>query len=246
MHSVTGRPGIGPDHGALSGDHLERPQRAGILGNVGVDQIGKGHRHRGLHVGMRGIDEAGRLRIGVRQIDLDIAALLGDLCRDPDVAAAMAVIVEKRLAVKHAVLPGRDHRAGLLLGRIEDGLHRGLDHLARRIRANSRDSRRSPRCAAPTIAARSPRNSRGIADVQRQQVEQIVAQPAGFVEFDRRNAQAFLIDFGGRRDCRRHAWRRRCRSGARARWSRAAAARRRRPARTRSGRADGCRHDRDR
>ena len=62
------------------------------------------------------------------QIDLDIAARLGDLCGDPDVAAAMTVVVEERLAVEHAVLPGRNHRAGLLLGGIEDGLDRGLDN----------------------------------------------------------------------------------------------------------------------
>ena len=61
------------------------------------------------------------------KIDLDIAALLGDLRRDPDVAAAMAVVVQKRLAVKHAVLPGRDHGAGLLLGGIENCLDRGFD-----------------------------------------------------------------------------------------------------------------------
>ena len=55
---------IGPDNRALFGDHLQRAQRAGVLGDFGVDQIGKGHRHRGLHVGMRGIHEARRLRIG--------------------------------------------------------------------------------------------------------------------------------------------------------------------------------------
>ena len=37
----------------------------------------------------------------------------------------------------------------------------------------------------------------GITDVQRQQVEQIVAQAAGFVELDRRNAQPLLKDLGG-------------------------------------------------
>ena len=39
----------------------------------------------------------------------------------------------------------------------------------------------------------------GVADVQRQQVEQIVAQLAGLVELDRRDAQALLLDLGGRR-----------------------------------------------
>ncbi len=62
------------------------------------------------------------------EIDLDVAALFGDFCGDPDVAAAMAVIVEKGLAKEHAVLPGRDHRAGLLLRRIEDRLDGGFDN----------------------------------------------------------------------------------------------------------------------
>ena len=66
----------------------------------------------------------------LRQIDFDVAALFCHLGRDPDVAAAMAVIVEERFAVEHAVLPGRDHGAGLLLGRVQNRLHRGLDHLA--------------------------------------------------------------------------------------------------------------------
>ena len=37
----------------------------------------------------------------------------------------------------------------------------------------------------------------GVTDVQRQHVEQVLAQPAGFVEPDRRNPQAFLPDLGG-------------------------------------------------
>ena len=36
-----------------------------------------------------------------------------------------------------------------------------------------------------------------IAHVEREQVEQILARPAGLVESDRRNAQAFLPDLGG-------------------------------------------------
>src|SRR6202165_186969 len=36
-----------------------------------------------------------------------------------------------------------------------------------------------------------------IANIQCQQVEQIIAQPASFVELDRRNAQSLLPDFGG-------------------------------------------------
>src|SRR3954462_7761405 len=39
----------------------------------------------------------------------------------------------------------------------------------------------------------------GVADVERQQVEQIVTQLAGIVEFDRRDTQPLLPDLGGRR-----------------------------------------------
>ena len=223
---------IGPHHRALLGDHLQRPQRAGVLGDFGVDQIGKGHRHRRLHVGVRGVHKTGRLRIGVGQVDLDVAALLGDLGGDADIGAAMAVIVEKRLAMKDAVLPGRDHGPRLLLRRIEDRLDRRFDHRRAELRKQSRQ---------PPLAEMRRAQHRGevaaefagVANVQRQQIEQIVAQLSGLVELDRRDAQAFLIDLGGGRDYRRHGWRRRCRSDARERWSRAAAARQRRPARRR-------------
>ena len=36
-----------------------------------------------------------------------------------------------------------------------------------------------------------------VADVQRQQIEQVLARPAGLVEPDRRDAQPFLPDLGG-------------------------------------------------
>ena len=119
---------IGPDDGALFGDYPERPQRAGVLRDLGVDQIGERHHHGGLHIGMRGIHKARRLRIGVRQIDLDIAARLRDLRGDPDVVAAVTVIVEKSFAMKHAVLPGRDHRARLGFGGVQNRFDRGLNH----------------------------------------------------------------------------------------------------------------------
>ena len=54
---------IGMDDRALFGHDAQRAQRAGVLRNVGIDQIGKRHRHRGLGIGVRGIDEARRLRV---------------------------------------------------------------------------------------------------------------------------------------------------------------------------------------
>src|SRR4029077_10237749 len=100
----------------------------------------------------------------------------------------MAVLVEKRLAVKDAVLPGRDHRAGLLLGRIEDRFNGGCDDGRAELREQFRD--------APLAEMRSPEHRGEVAaklarvsDVQRQQIEQILARPSGLVEFDGRNAQ---------------------------------------------------------
>ena len=119
--------GIGPDDGALLRHHLQRPQRAGILRRVRIDQIGERHGDRRMHVGMRGVHEARHLRIALGEIDLDVAAALGDFGGDPDVVVAAAVVVEEGLAEERAVLPGRDHRARLRLGGIEHGFDRGFD-----------------------------------------------------------------------------------------------------------------------
>ena len=145
--------------------------------------------------------------------------------------AAMAVIVEKRLAVEDAVLPGRDDRARLLLRRVEDRLDRGFDdgraEFAEQFRhAPLAEMRRAQHRGE--IAAKFA----GVADVERQQVEQIVAQLAGLVELDRRDAQPLLPDLGGRGIIGAMGARRRYRSDARARWSRADACRRRIPARS--------------
>ena len=43
---------------------------------------------------MRGIHKAGRLRIGVGQINFDVTTLLGDFCSDANIGAAMTVLNE--------------------------------------------------------------------------------------------------------------------------------------------------------
>ena len=132
------------------------------------------------------------------QVDLDIAAALGNFCGDPDVAAAVTIVVQKRLAVENPVLPGRYHCAGLLLGGIENGFHRGLDDR----RTEFRKQPRQP--ALPQMRRTDHRRQiaakiAGVADIQSQQIEQVVAQLARFIEPDRRNAEALLPDFGGAR-----------------------------------------------
>ena len=75
------------------------------------------------------LDETRGLRIGVRQVDLDIAArLCGLFACDPDVIAAMTIVVQECLAVEHAVLPCRDHRPRLMLRNIQDGLYRRFNN----------------------------------------------------------------------------------------------------------------------
>ena len=130
------------------------------------------------------------------QIDLDVAAFLGHLGGNADIGAAMAVIVEKRLAVEDAVLPGRDHSPRLLLRRVEDRLHGGFHHRRAEL---GKQSRQPPLAEMRRAQHRGEVAAEfaGVADVQRQQIEQIVAQLAGFIELDRRDAQAFLIDLGG-------------------------------------------------
>ena len=129
------------------------------------------------------------------QIDLDVAALLGDLCGDPDVGAAMAVIVEKRFAMEDAVLPGRDHGAGLRFRRIEDRLDGGFD---------DRRAELPEQLCDPPLAEMRRAQHRGevaaklarVPHVQRQHVQHILARPAGFGQPDRRNPQPFLPDLG--------------------------------------------------
>ncbi len=113
----------------------------------------------------------------VGKIDLDVTAFLGDFRRDPNVRAAVAVIVEKRLAVEDAVFPGRNDRARLLLRCIEDRPDRGFDDgrakFAEQFRyaplAEMRRAQHRGKVAAEFA---------GVADVERQQIEQIVAQLA--------------------------------------------------------------------
>src|SRR5437868_6030270 len=144
---------------------------------------------------MRGIDKARRLRIGVRQVNLDIAPCFGDLCSDPDVIAAMAIVVEECFAVEHAVFPCGDHRSRLMLSSVEDGLYRRFDNRRTEFRKQPRQptlSEMSRSYHRRQIASELAR----IANIQGQQLEEIITQPPPFVELDRGNAQSLLPDFG--------------------------------------------------
>ena len=149
-----------------------------------------------MHVGMRGVHEARHLRIAPGEIDLDVAAALGDLRSDLDVVVAAAVIVEEGFAMERAVLPGRDHGTRLRLGGIEHRLDRGFDGRRAKLGkeflqatlAEMRGADHGREVAAEVV---------GIAHVERDHVEDVVAQPACLVELDRRDAQAFLPDLGG-------------------------------------------------
>ena len=137
------------------------------------------------------------LRIAFGEIDLDVAAALGDLRGDADVVVAAAVVVEKGLAMEDAVLPGRDHGARLLLPR-----HRA--RLRSRPRPPGAPNLRKQLLHSPLAEMRST-DHRGkiaakimrIAHIERDHVQHVVAQPAGLVQLDRRDPQAFLPDLGG-------------------------------------------------
>jgi hypothetical protein len=108
----------------------------------------------------------------------------------------MTVVIEECLAIEHAVFPGRNHRPRLLLGCIQNGLDRRLDHWRAEFGKQPRqpalaEMRSTNHCCE--IAAKLA----WVTNVQRQQVKQIVAQPASFVQLDRGNAQSLLKNLGG-------------------------------------------------
>ena len=87
-------------------------------------------------------------------------------------------------------------RAGLRFGGVEDGVDRGVHDPA----PNSREKLRQPPLAEPRRADHRREVATeiaGIAGVGGEHVEQVVAQRAGLVEADGRDAQAFLPDLGG-------------------------------------------------
>ena len=132
------------------------------------------------------------------EVDLEVAAALGDLGANRDVESAMAVVVEDRLAVVDAIPPALDHRPHLALGAIEHGLDRGMGDR----RAELREQRLQPPLADPGGADHrcevAPELAR-MADVQDDHLEHVGAQAAFLVELERRDADALLPDLGGAR-----------------------------------------------
>ena len=198
VHSVTGRARIGPHDRALLGDHLQRPERAVVL--WGSRRRSDRQSAIATAACMLACEELTKLVDCGSESDRSTSTslpFLVTLARDADVGAAMAVIVEKRLAVEDAVLPGRDHGARLPLGASRIASIAASTTAAPNS-ANSRDSRRSPRCAAPIIAARSPRKSRGLRTLSASRSSRSSRSLPRLVELERRDAQALLPDLGGR------------------------------------------------
>ena len=110
-------------------------------------------------------------------------------------SGAVAVVIEHRLAAIDAVLPGRDARARLTLGPVQHRLHRCMRDVAAELPASA-SSRRSPTCAEPIMAARSPRKSRGWRTLVASIRSTSSRSDAGVVEAQRRDADALLPDFG--------------------------------------------------
>ena len=133
------------------------------------------------------------------EVDLEVAAALGDRGADRDVIAAVAVVVEDRLAPIDAIRPAGDHRPRLALGAIEDRLDRGLRWSPGRTRRAAPAAGARRRGAEPIMAARSPRKSRGWRTLSTIISSTSRAQPALLVELERRDADALLPDLGGGR-----------------------------------------------
>ena len=187
---------VRPHDGAGLGDHLQRAERAVVLRRVRIDQIGQRHHDRGAHVREGRVDESDHLLMRIRQIDGQVAASLGHCRADVDVGVAMAVVIEERLAVVHAVLPGRDHRARLAFGAVE---HR-LDRRVRGVPAELAGERQH----APLADMRRADHRREVAaevvrmaHVGHQHFQHVAPHRAAVVEAQRRDADALLPDLGG-------------------------------------------------
>ena len=185
-----------PDDRAFLELDRQRPQRAVVLGDVGIEQERKRHRHRRLGVGVGGVDEAGDLRIGLGQVDGDVRPRDGDAGADDDVGFAEAVIVEHRFAGVLPVPPGGDGGADMAFGGVEHVLDRRrqrgaaefLDHGGQALLAELDGADLGGEVAAEVS---------GVADVQRQHLQDVLAQDAVLREAHGREAQALVPDFRG-------------------------------------------------
>ena len=148
-----------------------------------------------MRVGVGGVDEARHLGVAVGEVDLEVAALLGDAGADVDVLGSVAIVVEERLALVDAVLPAGNDGAHLPLGTVEHGRDRRM----RRRRAELGEQ-----LAEPALAdARRADHGReiaaevaGMAHIEHDHLVDVLAPLALLVELQRRNADAFLEDLG--------------------------------------------------
>ena len=193
---MTRQPLLRPHDGALARAHRQRAEGALVLRDVGVDQIGEGLRHRRDHVGVAGIDEGRALRVRGAEIDRDLAVPHRHRRAHRDVAPPVAVIVEKGLAVKDALLPAPDLGPRAPLGPVQQRLDGGLDGrrveaLHQRLQARLAEAHRADlgRQVAPEVAR--------MAHIERQHLQQVLARPAALLEAQWRDAQALMEDFGG-------------------------------------------------
>ena len=134
--------------------------------------------------------------MAVGEIDLEVAALLGDAGADMDVVGAVAIVVEKRLALVDAILPAGNDRPHQALGTVENGRDRRM----RRRRAELGEQLSEPALADARRADHGREIAAevaGMAHIEHDHLVDVLAPLALLVELQRRNADAFLVDLGG-------------------------------------------------
>src|SRR5262245_17637696 len=110
-----------PRDGALLRLDLHGTERALVLRDARIEEIGQGHVHGGHRVRVRGVHEADHLRVALREIHDERVALLGHGGAECDVLDAVAVVVEDGDPTIDTVLPG----AALALRTVQHLAHRG-------------------------------------------------------------------------------------------------------------------------
>src|SRR5690348_15728998 len=114
-----------PDNGSFLELYGEGAECAVVFCDVWIEKEGVSHRHGGLRVGVRRVDESGDLGIRACEVDCEIASLLGYTGADDDVLFVEAVIVEDGFAEVFPIRPFGDDAAGVTFGGIEHRFDRG-------------------------------------------------------------------------------------------------------------------------
>ena len=192
------RPVFGPHDRAPLRDDLDRPHGPVVLRDLGVEEVGEGHHHRGSGVRPRGVEEASDLGVGVGEVHPEIASRDGRRRADGDVRVAAPVVVEERRPLVGAVLPPGDDRPRLGLHGVEDPVGGVRDRVRPQL-VDELEEAALPETHRADLGREVPQEVAGVADIDLEHPHDVLAELAPVVEAKRGDPEALLPDLGGGR-----------------------------------------------